>query len=487
MTQNDRKYLRLSPPLEVPDALNQLKLLQRWDKLRILHVGNIANNAYLAALAERKVGIEAYVLSVDYTHIMGSPEWEHCKISRSVNKHFSTDFSDCKCDYKRPNWFYQGSMSEIEKSLFSELVKGTSLEMKRGFATTIEFYLDLNRLFNFGVSMFWKFLRPIGRKLIPLKMRAYFVGYLAYFLKKKSEIDLSRLFQQFDIVNLYGSSTSIISSYSVEESKNSNFVATEHGTLRDYIHADYPLSKDVKSGYEKSRIILVTNQDCLPIAYEMKKSNAFAMPHPINDTDFLDLRKKRALSNRSKQSIVLIPSRHSVSLDIDRGKGNQVVYDLIRMCADKGDLFKFRLIEWGDNVDAAKKFLINEERAGFVEWVNVKSRPLLKESMIESLCVLDQFLIEAYGAVTADAIGLGVPVITAHSCENDINFFGSCAPVLTAKTAIEIRSHLNSLISRSDEQISIAFRESTDWFDQNLSSNVGLVKRLQGYLVSYAD
>ena len=487
MVQNDLGYLGLIMISEIEYLLNRLKVLQKRNRFRVLHIGNIANNAYLAAAAEREVGIEAYVLSVDYTHIMGSPEWEHCKILRTEGNHFTTDFSDCDCDFKRPDWFYQGSMSELEHSLYSELIKGTSLEMKKSFFNKIKFYLDFKRFFNSGVSMFWKFLRPIGRKLIPLKKRAYFVGHLAYFLKKKSEIDLSRLFQQFDIVNLYGASPSIISNNSFEDSRNPNFIATEHGTLRDYIHAGYPLSKDAKSGYERSKIILVTNQDCLPIAYEMKKTNAFAMPHPINDTDFLDLRKKRTFNNQSKLSIVLVPSRHSASLDIDRGKGNQVVYDLIRMCADKGDLFKFRLIEWGDNVDAAKKYLINEERAGFVEWVDVKSRPLLKESMIESLCVLDQFLIEAYGAVTADAIGLGVPVITAHSCENDINFFGSCAPVLTAKTAIEIRSHLNSLISRSDEQISIAFRESTDWFDQNLSSNVGLVKRLQGYLASYAD
>ncbi len=449
-----------------------------------MHIGNIANNAYLAAAAEREVGIEAYVLSVDYTHIMGFPEWEHCKILRTQGNHFNTDFSDCDCEFKRPDWFYQGSMPELERSLYSELIKGTSLEMKKSFVNKIKFYLDFKRLFNFYVSMFWKFLRSIGRKLTPLKTRVYLVGHLAYFLKKKLEIDLSRLFQQFDIVNLYGASPAIISSCSFEDSKNPNFIATEHGTLRDYIHAGYHFSKDVKSGYEKSKIILVTNQDCLSIAYEIKKSNAFAMPHPINDTDFLDLRKKRAFN---KQPIVLVPSRHSAQSDLDRGKGNEIVYDLIRLCADKGDLFKFRLIEWGDNVDAAKMYLKNEESAGLVEWVDVRSRPLLKESMIESLCVLDQFTIEAYGAITADAIGLGVPVITAHSCENDVNFFGSCAPVLPAKTANEIRSHLNSLINRSNEQMSIAFHESTDWFDQNLSSKVGLIKRLQGYLASYSD
>jgi hypothetical protein len=487
MPINNRGYLRLFPPLEIPDLLNQLKLFQKQDRFRILHIGNIANNAYLAAFAEREVGIEAYVLSVDYTHIMGSPEWEHCKISRTENKHFSRDFSDCGCEYKRPNWFYQGSMSEIEKSLFSELTKELDSTENTSLSVKIKQSIDFRRFLNFCVSKLWKLLRPIGRKLIPLKKRAYYVGKIAYVIKKKSELNMTSLFQQFDIINFYGASPSLISENLIEDPKNPNFVSTEHGTLRDYIYADYPLSKDAKRGYEKSKVIFVTNQDCLPTAYKMKNSKAFPMPHPINDDDFPNLRKKRAVHNPSSQSVILVPSRHSASLDIDRGKGNQVVYDLIKMCANTGDPFKFRLIEWGDNVEAAKKYLIDEENAGLVEWVDVKSRPLLKESMIEALCVLDQFLIQAYGAVTADAIGLGVPVITAHSCENDINFFGSCAPVLSAKNASEVRAHLNSLITRSDEQISIDFHQSTDWFDQNLSSKVGLAKRLQGYLASYSN
>jgi hypothetical protein len=103
------------------------------------------------------------------------------------------------------------------------------------------------------------------------------------------------------------------------------------------------------------------------------------------------------------------------------------------------------------------------------------------------MCVLDQFLIEAYGAVTADALGLGVPVVTAHSCENDLNFFGSCAPVFNAKSANEIRSHLNSLLGRSSEKVAIDFDESTRWFNQNLSSDIGLEKRLQGYLAAYQN
>src|SRR5215510_1061414 len=45
-------------------------------KLRVLHIGNIANNAYNNAKIQRQRGIDADVLSFDYYHIMACPEWE---------------------------------------------------------------------------------------------------------------------------------------------------------------------------------------------------------------------------------------------------------------------------------------------------------------------------------------------------------------------------------------------------------------------------
>ena len=44
--------------------------------MKILHVGNVAMNAYNNAKFLRRRRIEADVLVCDYTHIMGQPEWE---------------------------------------------------------------------------------------------------------------------------------------------------------------------------------------------------------------------------------------------------------------------------------------------------------------------------------------------------------------------------------------------------------------------------
>jgi len=79
---------------------------------RVLHIGNIANNAYNNAKLLIEVGLECDVICYDYYHIMGTPEWE------------DADFTDSKIDqsypnwasinlngFKRPEWFVQGPLN----------------------------------------------------------------------------------------------------------------------------------------------------------------------------------------------------------------------------------------------------------------------------------------------------------------------------------------------------------------------------------------
>jgi glycosyltransferase involved in cell wall biosynthesis len=76
---------------------------------RVLHIGNIANNAYLNAKILNRHGFDCDVLCYDYYHIMGCPEWEECDFAGTVDDQFRPDWSvlDLK-GYERPRWFAQG-------------------------------------------------------------------------------------------------------------------------------------------------------------------------------------------------------------------------------------------------------------------------------------------------------------------------------------------------------------------------------------------
>jgi glycosyltransferase involved in cell wall biosynthesis len=79
--------------------------------LRVLHIGNIANNAYNNAKLQRRAGIHADVLCYSYFHIMGCPEWEDADFDEPIGDQFYPDWSkvDLK-GFQRPEWFVQGDL-----------------------------------------------------------------------------------------------------------------------------------------------------------------------------------------------------------------------------------------------------------------------------------------------------------------------------------------------------------------------------------------
>ena len=76
--------------------------------LRVLHIGNIANNAYNNAKIQRRYGIQADVICADYYHIMGTPEWEDAEITGQLDAFLPDWWAVSLGDWRRPDWFIQG-------------------------------------------------------------------------------------------------------------------------------------------------------------------------------------------------------------------------------------------------------------------------------------------------------------------------------------------------------------------------------------------
>jgi glycosyltransferase involved in cell wall biosynthesis len=227
---------------------------------------------------------------------------------------------------------------------------------------------------------------------------------------------------------------------------------------------------------------MVTNQDSLPstVILGIKPETVEKIPHPNQDSSFKKLREVRSVNLQSifENPYILLPARHTYGNPVDRGKGTELMLQAISNLVKEFPNLKFKLVEWGNDVEASKQFLLDAGVEKNVEWNNLKSRPLLREYMVNSLAVIDQMKIQAYGALTADALGLGVPVITAHSCENDENFFGDCAPVLGSTTSQDIVNHVRNLL-HSRQALESILSSSSAWYDSNLSSEILLRKTLK--------
>ena len=78
-------------------------------KVRVLHIGNIANNAYINARLLNDNGFDCDVLCYDYYHSMGCPEWDEADFQGSIGDDFNPNWRQVDlCGFQRPRWFAQG-------------------------------------------------------------------------------------------------------------------------------------------------------------------------------------------------------------------------------------------------------------------------------------------------------------------------------------------------------------------------------------------
>ena len=80
-------------------------------KLRVLHIGNIANNAYNNARIQRQYEIEADVLCHDYYHVMATPEWEDGGLTGTVDPNLPNWWDSNLNGFRRPDWYVQGPLA----------------------------------------------------------------------------------------------------------------------------------------------------------------------------------------------------------------------------------------------------------------------------------------------------------------------------------------------------------------------------------------
>lgn len=86
----------------------------------VLHIGNIANNAYNNAKQLNASGFDCDVICYDYYHVMGCPEWEDAEFEGEIQDQFKPDWTSIKLNgFDRPKWFAQGRMVQCIEYLIA--------------------------------------------------------------------------------------------------------------------------------------------------------------------------------------------------------------------------------------------------------------------------------------------------------------------------------------------------------------------------------
>ncbi len=388
--------------------------------MKILHVGNIANNAYNNTKFLRRKGVESDVLCYDYRHIMGQPEWEDAEFEGHPDE-FAPDWEALDLGgFSRPDWFKQDE-------LFPRRPK-----RKKWFKG--QFFLERLAQQPKLMARAWPLYRACCAVESPPQPR--FLDVLGLIDAQKRFADW---FDGYDVIQAY--STEPI--HAMLFAPGRPCVAFEHGTMRDIPFERSGRGRLLAQAYRISGKVIITNPDVVTAARRLGLTNYLFIPHPVDETKYRPRPSslRTELMNRYQTDLILLaPSRHNWAL-----KGNDLLlraFARLRKAGRNAVLLQF---DWGQEVAASKRLIEELGLTGCVVWAPPQNKMKLIDFYNAADIVLDQFTIGTFGTVTPEAMACGKPVVMHFDRGVHEWCYSEMPPVVTAKTEEEIFTRLMEL------------------------------------------
>jgi glycosyltransferase involved in cell wall biosynthesis len=435
---------------------------RRQGPLRVLFIGNIANNAYLIAKMLRREGVDVDVMCPDYYHVMACPEWEEQRLPQHGDDYapsFVTDES-------RPRWFVQGPSYTcilylllrrqgdpdanrlwklLGRSLGHEDIRTSLIFEAKDF---IDARFDVRSMMN--PSLFPERLRsPAGLYGLSQDQRvraameeftALFEGLYPQwggcldqdqlFAHTLSAEYYSALFEQYDVVQFFGGAALWNALCRPARS-----VAYEHGTLRVLPHPKTFSDYVTAAGYRLADQVFITNGDCLEHAQTLGIPNYGAMLHPVDVEQHQDAEGADALPRGGADVVLFCYLRHDWA-----AKGTDVHLRALPLIKARlpGKRVRLVLTEWGGDLEASRMLLSELGVADDCVWVQPQSRRALIDMTREADVVLDQMALPHFGQSAPQAIAVGTPVISSYVPQSTAWLVDEPAPILAAFTPEDV-------------------------------------------------
>ncbi len=500
---------------------------------RILHIGNIANNAYINSKILNRAGLVSDVLCYDYYHIMGCPEWEDSDFDAAIPDHYRPEWDtvDLK-GFERPDWFAQGPLFHAVAYLIARR-QGRSEDAKllRGYLRVTplktrsrvrKFVLDAMP------SGFRTFLQKCRGRLIRLRKqwrtrweldhsRPLGQGYPSIIDERNEAPDFDRrvneLCQEADAC-FPGRSPALepddlshcrpfsnclrdlckeydlVIGYSTDGilpliAGNVPYLAFEHGTIRNIPFEDTPQGRMCAITYRLANGTLITNCDNQQAAKKLGLKNYRFVPHPINEdipagTEIADMRRA-FLDSLGASFLVFHPSRQhwEERRHPSWEKGNDIFIRgfarfVKEICPTAGALF----VDWGKTVNESKQLLKELGVAERVRWIAPVPNQQMTRYIRACDLLADQFFLGAFGSTMPKALMLGIPAMLYLNEQMHRWCFDEMPPVLNTRTPDEVFGGLRQLYEEPGFASTLSQR-GADWY-RKYHSNQVIANRLIG-------
>ena len=373
--------------------------------MRVLHVGNVGNNAYLNARFLREAGVECDVVDLNAT-ALSTPEWE---------------------GDERPAWYVQGSVTDALAQLRDGGEPARPRRRSRSAGLLWRGRLAAGRL--------KRRVRPAP----PTPEEEALVERFADAFPDRSDrltlgdvrlfggVELWRsLLDGYDVVQCYATYPLHALLAGIRP-----YVAYEHGTLRTFTLADDPLSRMTALAYRESDHTFVTNGDCLPYARRIGIPSFSPMIHPLDVEKHERAGAPEAAAIRAgldADVVLFCPMRHDWAV-----KGTDVhLRALPRVARRVKGRVALLLCRWGAQVREAERLLAKLGCAQDVVWLEPMPRERFIATLKASDVVLDQMTLPHFDATVPQALAAGVPAVMSYRPESTAWLVGEPAPVVAA-------------------------------------------------------
>jgi glycosyltransferase involved in cell wall biosynthesis len=454
---------------------------ERGRPLRVLHLGNIANNAFNNARIQRQYGIDAYVIAYENYHIMACPEWEEATFEGDIGDPFFPDWAKVDLgDYKRPKWFASGPLelccsmiaaevtgkselasrarrsldrvrqamgSQTLRSRFIRLLPRVKRKMRRGSVKA------LGLAFSFGQRFLGFNSNPEHARLLAIWKQASTAGSapkIGDFAGYGSRLaPLMKLFDHFDIIQAYSTDGAwpLLA--------HRSYIAYEHGTLREIPFKDDSVGRLAATVYLGANHVLVTNIDSIAAARRLgiPSNQITPLPHAFDDKRLIEFRSShREIRPPDDQIIFFHPARQDWLLaDPSMIKGNDRLIRAFARISQTRSSARLVMIAWGRDLEATRDLIKSLGIEQKIQWLDPMRKRDLWTTYLSSHAVLDQFVLPAFGGVTFEALALGCRVITNVDFGAAERFFSKAPPVYSASSETEIYEMLEKIILDRDD------------------------------------
>lgn len=460
---------------------------------RLLHIGNIANNAYLNAKLLNRAGLDCDVLCYDYYHIMACPEWEDADYLGNIQSDFYPTWTQVDLrGFERPGWFAQGPLLACmdylmarragradAKTLWDSLCEQrehacANLRGKVRAPTRVE---KLKKLAGKLARKFWKLpyiLAQRNRKLHWAILNAMTFGQ-SKFIRAVRRVcnefqtvfpDRSDRLMPTDLVqmvHIFPRWSALLHQYDMVVGYATDgqypmivgdvpYVAFEHGTIRNIPFEPTLQGRLCALTYRLSNQAFITNCDNRLAAEKLRLPRCRFVPHPINEdvhptADPSGIRKL-IREQLDADFIVFHPSRQhwSAQRNTDWDNGNDILIEgFARFVREVNPKAGAVFVVWGQTVAQSRELIDKLGITNRVMWIPAQPTPRMNAYVRASDALADQFVIGAFGSTMPRGLMVGTPNLIYLDEELHRWCMPEMPPIVNVRTPEEVFAALTRL------------------------------------------